>query len=80
MGQGNVYLILYQQRLAKTWLIENIQEIFLNQWIKKKKKKKLSLLLDYFRRFKKCSKLLGDDHSFRTEVSDTQEASAESYF
>ena len=45
-----------------------------------KKKKKLSLLLDYFRRFKKCSKLLGDDHSFRTEVSDSQEASAESYF
>ena len=37
MGQGNVYLILYQQCLARTWLTENIQEIFLNQWIKKKK-------------------------------------------
>jgi hypothetical protein len=39
LGQGNVYLILYQQRLARTCLIENIQEIFLNQWIKKKKER-----------------------------------------
>lgn len=44
------------------------------------KREIIQLLLDCFRSFKKQSKLLGDENSFRMEVSTSQEAFARSHF